>query len=120
MDQRYIVASIEEIRAKLTDTLATLGPDSEAAPWLEKMRVACREFLDATAATRNSAEPDPDLEPALHQLRDMVRTVANHVSALYRLPSAAALVDEMNESDRNAETIGIGDLVAGIRIDRLG
>lgn len=112
MDQHYIAISVEEVRAKITETLAQLGPDSEAAVWLEKMRVACREFLDAIAGTRNLPDPDPDLEPALHQLRDMVRTVADHVSSVYRLPSAAALVEEMNESDRIAAGVESGEISA--------
>jgi hypothetical protein len=113
MDQGYIALSIDEIRSKITDTLTHLGPDSEAAEWLEKMRVACREFLDAIAGTRTSPDPDPDLEPALQQLREMFRSVAEHVSAVYRLPSAAALVEEMDAFDRLAAEFEAGTIKAG-------
>jgi hypothetical protein len=108
--QRYIVASVGEIRAELTDALAALGPDSAAAEWVERLRVACRKFLDAVGATREDAEPDPNLIAAASELRAVVRTVANHVSAVYRLSAAAALVDEMDHVDRAAE------LAAGVAV----
>jgi hypothetical protein len=99
------VASVEAIRAKITETLTQLGPDSEAAVWLEKMRMACREFLDDMATARHLPDAPPDLEPALHQLRDMFRTVAEHVSTIYRLPSATELVEEMNRADSIASSL---------------
>jgi hypothetical protein len=105
-DAPYVTASIEDIRQRLTETLSRLDPSSEAAPWVERMRSACREYLDAVHATRQGTAPPTDFEPALTQLREMFRTVALHVSAVYKLPAAAQLVDEMNEADRRAEAGG--------------
>jgi hypothetical protein len=56
------------------------------------MRSSCREYLHAVQATQEGTAPPTDFEPALVQLREMFRTVALHVSALYKLPAAAQLI----------------------------
>jgi hypothetical protein len=66
------------------------------------MRSACREYLDAVGAVHEGSEPPAEFDLALAQLRQMFRAAALHVHALYKLPTAAQLVDEMDQADRNA------------------
>jgi hypothetical protein len=101
-DVYNVTRSIEDIRGALTETLSRLDPNSEAAPWVEQMRSACREYLDAVGAVDEGTAPPTDFDFALAQLRQMFRTVALHVSAVYRLPAAGQLVDEMDEADRES------------------
>jgi hypothetical protein len=99
-DSEYVTQSIETIRVELTTALKTLGPDSSVVPWIETLRKACREYLDEVARTRAGEHGTPDFAPALAELRASFREVAEHVAAMYRLPAARELSDEMNRADR--------------------
>ena len=98
-DSDYVTSSIQDIREELTTALKTLGPDSPASPWLEVLRKACREYLDAIAQTRARADPATDFAPALGQLRASFWEIAERVADRYDLPSARELAVEMAEAD---------------------
>lgn len=91
----YVTQSIKDVRDELSSTLRRLGPDAEARVWLEKLRTACREFLTAVESDQYADAEWADYQPALVQLRAAFREVTNHVAAVYRLPAARELADEM-------------------------
>jgi uncharacterized membrane protein YccC len=89
----FVTESVKAIRDELTATLQRLALDSNAAPWLEQLRAACREFL-----TSVESQDDPGLayfQPALSQLRSAFRLVTNHTAAYYGIRAARELADEM-------------------------
>lgn len=49
----WVAASVLEIRKKLTETIASIGQDSDIAPHLRAMRAACRKFMDETEHRRD-------------------------------------------------------------------
>jgi hypothetical protein len=98
-DSEYVTRSIELIREELTSALKALGPDSAVARWIENMRNACREYLDAVAEARHRTDPGTDFTLALGQLRRSFREVAELVDSQYDLPSARELIDEMDRAD---------------------
>ena len=101
----YVTESIKAIREQLTLTLQRLDPDSEARPWVEKLRAACREYL--TAVDSGSLDAS-EFEPAIAQLRAAFLEVANHAAAYCRLPAARELATEMtaNRELAVAEPVG--------------
>jgi hypothetical protein len=106
-DQPYVTESIEDIRAKLDETLVALGPDADAARWVKEIRNACVQYLNAVKDSRDDPQP-PNFGPALRQLRQAVRRVALHASASYRLPIAGELVDAMDAADREMREPDLG------------
>jgi hypothetical protein len=89
----FVTESVKAIRDELTATLQRLEPDSDAAPWIERLRAACREFL-----TSVESRDSPNLayfQPALAQLRSAFRLVTNHTAAYYGIRAARDLADEM-------------------------
>lgn len=98
-DSEYVTASIETIREELTTVLKTLSPDSPVLPWLEVLRKACREYLDAIAHARRRTHRDTDFTPALAQLRASFLEIAQRVADRYDLSSARELAVEMAEAD---------------------
>jgi hypothetical protein len=101
-DSEYVTQSIETVREELTTALKSLGPDSSASSWLEILRKACREYLDAVAQVHMSGDGDTDFAPALTDLRMSFREIANYVGDRYDLPVARDLVQEMSEADELA------------------
>lgn len=91
----YVIESIKTIRTELTTALTHLSPDSEAAPWVEKLRAACREFLTAVESNHGAELPLEEFQPALAQLRAAFQQVTNHAAAYYRIPAARDLADDM-------------------------
>ena len=103
----YVVASIEQIRDELTATLKALGPDSDVRLWIEKLRAACREYLDAAdvvnrgeGMTGLEQETGLDLAGALAELREAFRILAEHVAAIYKLPVARELANDIRQADQ--------------------
>jgi hypothetical protein len=98
-DSEYVTRSIETIRDELTTPLKALDPDSAVAPWIETLRSACREYLDAVAETRHRADRNMDFALALAELRASFRQVAEQVARRYDLPAARELAQEMDRAD---------------------
>jgi HEAT repeat protein len=94
-DWEFVRQSVAEIRAELTRTLTQLPPESAVAPWLEVLRRACREYLDAVAKVGGSSPVSTDFAQALSELRDSFREISGWVAFKYELPAAQALVEEM-------------------------
>jgi hypothetical protein len=70
------------------------------APWIETLRSASREYLDAVAETRHRADRNTDFAPALAELRASFRQVAEQVARRYDLPAARELAQEMDRADQ--------------------
>ena len=99
----YVTESVESIREELTTTLKALPPDAAAAPRLETLRKACREYLDAVASTHEeSATTAADFASALSQLRASFYEIAEWVGERYGLPSAIELAADMRAADEFA------------------
>jgi hypothetical protein len=99
----YVTESIESIREELTTTLKALPPDAAAAPRLETLRNACREYLDAVGSTdEQTAETAAGFASALGQLRASFYEVAEWVGERYELPSASELAADMRAADEFA------------------
>ena len=99
----YVTESIESIREELTTTLKALPPDAAAAPRLETLRKACREYLDAVgSADEPSAEAAADFASALSQLRASFYEVADWVGEHYEVPAASELAADMRAADEFA------------------
>ena len=101
-DTPYVTESIRDIRQELTKTLTELGPDAGASSDLETLRNACREYLDAATGNRAPGGAALDFGPALAQLREAFRTVAEEFADRYDLSTARELVEEIDRADEAA------------------
>ena len=70
---------------------------------MEKLRSACREFLTSVELRNKTQTDSSEFQPALVQLRAAFLEVANHAAAVYRIPPARELANEMAKH-RDAET----------------
>jgi hypothetical protein len=92
---------VDDIRGRLVPAVAELSPEASIADWLRKLNDACDELLnyasEAIGATEETARnPEPSVvAPAVDQLRQAFRLVADHVGALYELPAAKHLADRI-------------------------
>jgi hypothetical protein len=121
-DREEVTRSVEAIRGDLTFALKALGPDAVAAGELERLRRACREYLDAVAGSRNG-DPVDDFALALDRLRASFREVASAIASDYDLPSAGELVEELgpHAAPRSASSgePGLNHLLAASAVDHL-
>jgi hypothetical protein len=101
-------ARVDDIRDRLYTALTALRPRAPIAEWLRKLQEACGEIIDAAnevvwESDKAAAEPS-DFAPAVDQLREAFRVVAAHVWALYRLPAAGNLADQIRRDIGSALT----------------
>jgi hypothetical protein len=88
----------DDIRASLYTAVEAVG-EASSAEWLAKLREACGKLIDsANDAMSDTGTPTPDASDfasAVDQLRDAFCLVAEHVAAVYRLPAARRLADQI-------------------------
>lgn len=101
---------IDDIRNVLVPTVKKLGSKAPIAEWLGKLSSACHELLTTTYRAMNATDetarnPEPSVvAPAVDQLRQAFRLVANHVWAVYKLPAARNLAAGIGEDGASPPT----------------
>jgi hypothetical protein len=101
---------VDEVRPKLVDARDALRPKAPISAWLRKLSDACDELLgfiyDAMSASDEAARnPDPSVvAPAVDQLREAFRLVADHVWDEYELPAARNLASRIAENTASPPT----------------
>lgn len=96
-----LAVRVDAIRDRLFAALTKLPPEAPIADWLRKLEEASHELLEQIYTAMNArGEPAPepsDIGPAVDQLREAFAEVAAHVSALYGLPAAGNLADQIRK-----------------------
>jgi hypothetical protein len=107
-DLQALSERVDGIRPKLEDALRALRPDAPIAQYLRILSGACDELLGKIYPAMNEKVlPDPsDVAPAVDQLRQAFREVANRVWALYRLPAAGNLASRIAGDIASRPTAG--------------
>jgi hypothetical protein len=100
-DQPYVTESIATLRDSARDALKALGPDhSDASHAITQIVDGCNQYLTRVKDARAGRYPThPEFEPALRDLRAVIALVAAHVAAMYELPIAADLANELHADD---------------------
>lgn len=95
---------IDAIRGALFKAMAELPARAPIAEWLRKLEEATQELLTYTYtamnATEGSAPAAADVTPAVDDLREAYAMVGAHVAAVYKLPAAEYLTDEIRKNLR--------------------
>jgi hypothetical protein len=103
---------VDIIREPLRLAVKDVGSKAPIAKWLERLRMACHELINhATEAINTTDETARSSEPsevvrAVDQLRQAFRLVADHVWAVYELPSARNLAAAIGEDTASPPTAG--------------
>jgi hypothetical protein len=93
--------TVGELRVALVEAISTLPARAPIAEWLEKLQEANFELLEyaytAVNASKSSAPPPSEIAPAADQLREAYALVGARVDALYNLPTANHLTEQIRK-----------------------
>lgn len=94
---------VDAIRDRLFLAMAKLPARAPIAEWLRKLEEASHELLTNAYKARASEGPAPpasEIAPAVDELREAYALVGAHVDAVYKLPAAGNLTDQIRKDLR--------------------
>jgi hypothetical protein len=95
----YIRTTVREMRKLLVQARMGLKGGGDAAEWVDSMTKACLDYLDAGERAAHADDVEPNLVPALRELREFFRGAAVHFANEWDLFEARNLVREMYRED---------------------
>ena len=105
-------SGVDVLRERLLLARNGVGSKAPIYEWLERLRMACHQLVDhateainSTDETARGSEPS-EVVPAVDQLRQAFRLVADHVGAVYKRPSARNLAEAIREDIASSPTVG--------------
>jgi hypothetical protein len=106
-DLNELATRIDALRSALFDAMARLPPRAPSAEWLRKLQEASQELLThayTAAASKGPAPAVSEVSPAVDELREAYSLVGARVAAVYKLPAAGHLTDQIREDLRAQRT----------------
>jgi hypothetical protein len=90
---------VDKIRDRLDAAMIAVGPKAPIQDWLERLRKACSDLIDAASIALWKPGPetphDSDFASAVDDMRHAFAYVADHVAAVHRLPAARRLEEQI-------------------------